>query len=156
MNDSENPSLPGWYLDQDKKSFTYFDGNRILEELGTYTPRRIGSVQFYVGPQSKPHSVQVNLLRFVMFIFIMVLLASIVGFFSGFLNLNISDATLEGIGRIVSLTYLSWLGTRVGYRWFDALFALIPFYNFYYLGKILWRNANLPHRYWNITRDQQS
>ncbi|MGH8930512.1 MAG: hypothetical protein ACRDZO_07725 [Egibacteraceae bacterium] len=40
------------------------------------------------------------------------------------------------------------LGTRVGYRARDWLLLLVPFANYYYIVKVLWRATALPHAYW--------
>jgi hypothetical protein len=49
---------------------------------------------------------------------------------------------------LVALVALGVVATRVGYRWFDALFALIPIYGVCFQIKLLWRLAALPGRYW--------
>lgn len=53
-----------------------------------------------------------------------------------------------GITLLVLLTFLGFMSTKVGYRWFDCLFALIPFYGFFFLFRIVYRVVNLPARDW--------
>ena len=53
-----------------------------------------------------------------------------------------------GITLLVLLTFLGFMSTKVGYRWFDCLFALIPFYGIFFLFRITYRVANLPARDW--------
>ncbi len=53
-----------------------------------------------------------------------------------------------GVTLLVLLTLLGFMSTKVGYRWFDCLFALIPFYGIFFLFRIAYRVANLPVRDW--------
>lgn len=48
----------------------------------------------------------------------------------------------------VALVLLAVACSGVGYRWFDALLAVIPIYGLCFQVKILWRVAALPARYW--------
>jgi hypothetical protein len=52
------------------------------------------------------------------------------------------------VPALLALAILAVMCSRVGYRWFDALFALIPVYSLLFVVKILWRVASLPARYW--------
>lgn len=57
----------------------------------------------------------------------------------------------DGVGgavMLISLIALAFACTRVGYRWWDFAFALIPFYGIFFICRIAWRVANLPHRDW--------
>jgi hypothetical protein len=49
---------------------------------------------------------------------------------------------------VAVLAGLALLCRRVGYRSFDALFALIPVYGLCFQVKMIWRAAGLPNRYW--------
>lgn len=53
-----------------------------------------------------------------------------------------------GITLLVLLTFLGIMSTKVGYRWFDCFFVLIPFYGIFFLFRIAYRVANLPTRDW--------
>ena len=54
-----------------------------------------------------------------------------------------------GVTLLVILTFLGILAPKVGYRWFDCLFALIPFYQFFFIFRIAHRLAYLPERDWS-------
>lgn len=53
-----------------------------------------------------------------------------------------------GITLLVLLGLLGFMSTKVGYRWFDCFFALIPFYGIFFLFRIAYRVASLPARDW--------
>jgi hypothetical protein len=59
-----------------------------------------------------------------------------------------ADDRIQGIGVVLGLLYLAVLCPKVGYRWWDAFFLLIPFYGIFFLCRIAWRAANLPHVDW--------
>ena len=54
-----------------------------------------------------------------------------------------------GIAAIVILTLLGFMAPKVGYRWFDCFFALIPIYGIFFIFRIANRIANLPHTDWS-------
>ena len=54
-----------------------------------------------------------------------------------------------GIGAIVILTLLGFMAPKVGYRWFDCFFALIPIYGIFFIFRIANRIANLPQIEWS-------
>ena len=62
---------------------------------------------------------------------------------------SISPEYQGGITVIVILGALAFLSPKVGYRWFDCFFAVIPFYGIFYIFKICYRVAHLPNRDWN-------
>lgn len=65
---------------------------------------------------------------------------------------DLEDVRSSARGAYI-LVYLALLGffcTRVGYRAYDTLFGIIPFYGVIFASKIVWRFANLPHRYWDL------
>jgi hypothetical protein len=49
-----------------------------------------------------------------------------------------------GIGVIVLLAFLGFMAPKVGYRWFDCFFAVIPIYGIIFIFRIANRVANLP------------
>jgi hypothetical protein len=53
-----------------------------------------------------------------------------------------------GVTFLVILGFLGFLAPKVGYRWFDCFFALIPFYGIFFIFKIAHRVAFLPNRDW--------
>jgi hypothetical protein len=53
-----------------------------------------------------------------------------------------------GVTFLVILGFLGFLAPKVGYRWFDCFFALIPFYGVFFIFKIAHRVAILPARDW--------
>ena len=54
-----------------------------------------------------------------------------------------------GIGAIVILTLLGFMAPKVGYRWFDCFFALIPIYGIFFIFRVANRIANLPEIDWS-------
>ena len=53
-----------------------------------------------------------------------------------------------GIGLIVILIILGFMASKVGYRWFDCFFAVIPIYEIIFIFRIANRVANLPNVDW--------
>ena len=53
-----------------------------------------------------------------------------------------------GLTLLVIIGFLGFLAPKVGYRWFDCFFALIPFYGIFFIFKIAHRVAFLPNRDW--------
>jgi hypothetical protein len=53
-----------------------------------------------------------------------------------------------GITFVVILGFLAFLAPKVGYRWFDCFFAVIPFYGIFFIFRIAHRLAILPDRDW--------
>jgi hypothetical protein len=47
-----------------------------------------------------------------------------------------------------ALLALTWLGTKVGYRWQDGSFLVVPIYNYVYLSRVLIRVACWQRHYW--------
>ena len=56
-----------------------------------------------------------------------------------------------GISVIVILAFLGFMAPKVGYRWFDCFFAVIPFYGIFFIFRLAHRAANLPNVDW-VTR----
>jgi hypothetical protein len=54
-----------------------------------------------------------------------------------------------GITVLVILGILAILAPKVGYRWFDCLFAAIPFYGIFFIFRIAHRIAHLPEIDWS-------
>jgi hypothetical protein len=54
-----------------------------------------------------------------------------------------------GITYLVILGILGFLAPKVGYRWFDCFFAIIPFYGIFFIFRIAHRLAFLPERDWS-------
>ena len=53
-----------------------------------------------------------------------------------------------GIGALVILTLLGFIAPKVGYRWFDCFFAVIPIYGVFFMFRMAHRVANLPNVDW--------
>lgn len=53
-----------------------------------------------------------------------------------------------GVGILVLLGSLAFFAPKVGYRWFDCFFAMIPFYGIFFIFRIAYRVANLPKIDW--------
>lgn len=53
-----------------------------------------------------------------------------------------------GVTVLVVLGFLAFLAPKVGYRWFDCFFAVIPFYGIFFIFRIAHRIAFLPERDW--------
>lgn len=54
-----------------------------------------------------------------------------------------------GVTVLVILLFLGFMAPKVGYRWFDCFFALIPFYGIFFIFRIAHRLAFLPQRDWS-------
>jgi hypothetical protein len=54
-----------------------------------------------------------------------------------------------GMTVLVILGFLAFLAPKVGYRWFDCFFAIIPFYGIFFIFRIAHRIAFLPERDWS-------
>jgi hypothetical protein len=60
-----------------------------------------------------------------------------------------SSADYEGgISVIVIMAFLAFMAPKVGYRWFDCFFAVIPFYGIFFIFRIAHRVAFLPEIAW--------
>ncbi len=55
-----------------------------------------------------------------------------------------------GIGAIVVLAFLGFMAPKVGYRWFDCFFAVIPIYGIIFVFRLAHRVANLPNVDWQL------
>ena len=55
-----------------------------------------------------------------------------------------------GMSLLVILISLGIAGSKVGYRWFDCFFALIPFYGVFFIFRIAYRLANMPNVDWKL------
>lgn len=55
-----------------------------------------------------------------------------------------------GIGVLIILVILGIYGPKVGYRWFDCFFAIIPFYGIFFIFRIAYRTAYLPNADWKL------
>jgi hypothetical protein len=53
-----------------------------------------------------------------------------------------------GVTVLVVLGFLAFIAPKVGYRWFDCFFAVIPFYGIFFIFRIAHRIAFLPERDW--------
>jgi hypothetical protein len=54
-----------------------------------------------------------------------------------------------GIGAMVVLAFLGFMAPKVGYRWFDCFFAVIPIYGIFFIFRVANRIANLPQTDWS-------
>ena len=54
-----------------------------------------------------------------------------------------------GLTVLVILATLALAAPKVGYRWFDCFFAVIPFYGIFFIFRIAYRVAFLPSRDWS-------
>ena len=54
-----------------------------------------------------------------------------------------------GITVLVILGILGFLAPKVGYRWFDCFFALIPIYGIIFIFRVAYRMAYLPAIDWS-------
>ena len=61
-----------------------------------------------------------------------------------------SSPDYEGrISAIVTLGILGFMAPKVGYRWFDCFFAVIPLYGIFFIFRIAHRVAFLPEISWS-------
>jgi hypothetical protein len=54
-----------------------------------------------------------------------------------------------GISFIVILAFLGYMAPKVGYRWYDCFFAVIPIYGIIFILRIAHRVAKLPEIDWS-------
>ena len=54
-----------------------------------------------------------------------------------------------GIGALLLLVLLGFMASKVGYRWFDCFFAVIPIYGIFFIFRVANRIANLPEIDWS-------
>ena len=54
-----------------------------------------------------------------------------------------------GMTVLVVLGFLAFFAPKVGYRWFDCFFAVIPFYGIFFIFRVAHRIALLPERDWS-------
>jgi hypothetical protein len=73
------------------------------------------------------------------------MLASVLVVFSG---ADSSGDSGSGVALLAMGLYWGFLATKVGYRWFDFLFMIIPFYGIFWAFRIANRIAFLPNRDW--------
>jgi hypothetical protein len=55
-----------------------------------------------------------------------------------------------GMSFLVILASLGIAGSKVGYRWFDCFFAMIPIYGIFFIFRIAYRLAYLPNVDWKL------
>ncbi len=141
---------PGWYRVNNSNVFKYFDGEYLFDS----NPLEIDEkpeLKFFIGPRKEPRRKSLR------FLFIAIgLLIFFIGFVFIGLFVPVNGPAIDLLSRLITLSLLAVLSTKVGYRWFDAFFGLIPFYGAYFVGKILWRASVLPHRYWSIREQTEA
>jgi len=60
-----------------------------------------------------------------------------------------NSSTYEGgMAILVILGLLGFMAPKVGYRWFDCFFAIVPIYGIVFIFRIAYRVAFLPQRDW--------
>jgi hypothetical protein len=79
----------------------------------------------------------------------------VIGIYAAALVMELIMATSSpdyegGIGALIILGILAVLAPKVGYRWFDCLFAAIPFYGVFFIFRIAYRLAFLPNVDWKL------
>jgi hypothetical protein len=80
-------------------------------------------------------------------------IAIVIGIYTAaiFMEVIMASSSSEyegGIGAIVVLAFIGFMAPKVGYRWFDCLFAAIPIYGIFFIFRIANRIANLPEIEW--------
>ena len=55
-----------------------------------------------------------------------------------------------GMSLLVILITLGIVGPKVGYRWFDCFFAMIPIYGIFFIFRIAYRFSYLPNVDWKL------
>ena len=143
MNQKIN--LPGWYRINSNNDFRYFDGNGFEERIENFPVS--SDIKYFLGPNQKPRNRALRLL--LLLAGWLAITFAIIGV--ALLGGSVTDEqALDGLGRIIGLVVIGIICTSVGYRWFDAFLALIPFYGAFFIAKMLWRVSVLPHRYWTM------
>jgi hypothetical protein len=66
---------------------------------------------------------------------------------------NASDA-ITWVWVICVLVGYAFAAPKVSYRWFDTFFLLVPIYSIFWLIKIAYRVAYLPHKDWEPRPDE--
>ena len=82
----------------------------------------------------------------------------VIGIYAAALVMELIMATSSpdyegGIGALIIRGILAVLAPKVGYRWFDCLFAAIPFYGVFFIFRIAHRVSNLPTTDWELKRN---
>lgn len=54
-----------------------------------------------------------------------------------------------GVTAVAILGFLAFFAPKVGYRWFDCFFVIIPIYGIFFFFRIAHRIAFLPERDWS-------
>ena len=66
------------------------------------------------------------------------------------LIMSSNSPTYEGgMAILVILGLLGFMAPKVGYRWFDCFFAIVPIYGIVFIFRIAYRVAFLPQRDWS-------
>lgn len=107
---------------------------------------------------AEPHSRPILILRFLFILALLIGGALLAAFavvraaepITNTVDLENARSGARGAYLLVYLVGLGFFCSRVGYRWFDTFLGVIPFYGLFFASKIVWRFANLPHRYWEM------
>ena len=67
-----------------------------------------------------------------------------------------AQQTAGGLTYIAMFAYWGFLATKVGYRWWDFLFGIIPFYGAFWVFRIAYRIAFLPNCDWSLRDTEQA
>ena len=70
-----------------------------------------------------------------------------------FINSADAASTIQGLTTSSIFAYWGYLATKVGYRWWDCAFGLIPFYGLFWIFKIAYRVAFLPNCDWKLNEN---
>lgn len=143
---------PGWYRVNNLNHFQYFDGKNL--DTSSYHVINVSNqINFFIGPNKKPRTKSLRFLFILLGFFVLAINFFFIGLISSYDGAQVDSSSLESFARLVGLVIIGILCRQVGYRWFDAFFALIPFYGVYFIIMILWRASVLPHRYWKLRNE---
>lgn len=98
-----------------------------------------------------------QVLKFIGMVVAVYVSALLMGIIVGFVGAS-SGVDTDSLGTVsivlwygVALTFMGWLATKVGYRWFDTFGLLVPILGVIWFFKWLWRASSLPNRYWEAS-----
>lgn len=153
---------PGWYRDPHGTGSRYWDGQRwsdhLLPEGAPFPPASEAPLHPGRKPLGGGARVAVTVTLVVGLVGIPTLLGDIARWV--FLTDETTDGALRRLEiqnaiQLAVLVLLTGLvATRVSYRWFDGLIALVPLCGIFWIFRIAWRVAYLPFRDWPPRADE--
>lgn len=145
------PPPPGWYRDPRRAGYRYWEGQRWSDHIlpdGASLPPATDTLR---PPRRIPRGTGTRIVLTIAIVVGFVAVAAVVSDVVWLLPIGNKVRRLEvqetiGYGAFVVL--VGSVATRVSYRWFDGLIALLPVYGVFWVFRIAWRVSYLPFRDW--------